>query len=274
MKALPLRYYDPKENRLIYIGREATPALWDEMWSIEINSLKKLHQNKNKSVLKTIARYIQPGDGVILEGGCGNGAVVSSLKQTGYEVIGIDFAPETVSILNAGMPELDIRLGDVRNLPLKNSSVMGYVSLGVIEHFYEGFGDIAQEMARVIQPGGYLFLTYPYMSLLRRAKAALGLYPLYQSPNKPQGFYQFALDHTYVTEKLESFGFKICFFKKANGLSGFNEEIPFPLTQALIVNNSRGILLRSIRYILNKAFSPFASHVCLMVFRLSDAKQI
>ena len=44
-----------------------------------------------------------------------------------------------------------------------------------IEHFIDGYDAILSEMYRVIKEGGYLFLTVPSMSIIRKVKAALGM---------------------------------------------------------------------------------------------------
>ena len=73
-----------------------------------------------------------------------------SLYLAGYRTIGMDFAPKTVESLKHHRPEVCQVLGDVRNLSLENESVDGYWSLGVIEHFYEGFDKIIQESYRIL----------------------------------------------------------------------------------------------------------------------------
>lgn len=264
------KYYDPTEKKLVYIRDEPTPEMWHNRWNLNEQSLKKKLAKQDKRIIKITSRYLNPKDGVILEGGCGYGGKVYSLKQAGYEVIGIDFDYMTVSFLNKNAPDLDILLGDVRSLPLGESLIAGYWSIGVIEHFFEGFDDIAKEMVRVIKPGGYLFVSHPYMSPLRKIKAQLGLYPLLNCQNKPDGFYQFALNHKIVRKTFESIGFKLMLFKKVSGLMGFNEEIPFRPALALKAYKGNNKLVKGIRYLVDIFFSIFASHSCLMVFRLSQ----
>jgi SAM-dependent methyltransferase len=265
------KLYDPVAKRLIYIMREATPDMWHELWGLNENNLRTYMAKKDKSVVKMTARYLKPQDGIVLEGGCGYGGKVNSLMQAGYNVIGLDFDFQTVSFLNKHKPELNIFLGDVRNLSLADSAVAGYWSIGVIEHFFDGYDDIAREMVRVIRPGGYLFLVYPHMSLLRKVKAKLGLYPLYRDKGKPKHFYQFALDHYSVKQKFTSMGFNLLFFKRASGLLGFNEEVPFGPAFALRAYRGKNLLIKGLRYMIGKVLLLFASHVCLMVFQLSES---
>ena len=44
---------------------------------------------------------------------------------------------------------------DLDDLPVEDESVDGYWSLGVIEHFYDGYGEILSEMHRVIKRDGF-----------------------------------------------------------------------------------------------------------------------
>jgi len=265
-----MRYYDSIEKKIIYIDREATPELWHHRWQLDKSTYKERISKKNTFIVNTTARYLKPEDGLILEGGSGDGAKVYSLYRAGFKVVGIDFDKQTVDFLNSNIPELDIRYGDVRSVPLEDSSIAGYWSLGVIEHFYEGFDDIANEMKRVIKPGGFLFLTHPYMSPLRKLKARMGLYPVFNEEKKPNGFYQFALDHRLVVNTLKSYGFQLCQFKKNSGLIGFNEEIPLRPLLALESYKGNNKLIKSLRSLSKILFTPFSSHTCLLIFQLNN----
>ena len=65
---------------------------------------------------------------------------------------------------------------DVRNLNFDDGFFDGYWSLGVIEHFYEGYERIIKEVNRVIKRNGFVFLTFPSLSFLRKFKSKWGLY--------------------------------------------------------------------------------------------------
>ena len=73
----------------------------------------------------------------------------------------------------AEVPDLNIETGDITNLVFGNSEFDGYWSLGVVEHLESGAGKAFDEMARVIKENGYLFITFPHMSKLRKIKAVL-----------------------------------------------------------------------------------------------------
>jgi len=146
------RYYDKKNNRLVYINNKATDEYWDEHW--ENDNFEKLVRIKSNKFIETNTnKYLKKGD-KILEGGCGRGQNVYLLQHIGYECIGLDYAKNTVELINKKIPEIDVRLGDVRKLDFEDNSFDGYWSLGVIEHFYNGYDDIANEIYRVLKLGG------------------------------------------------------------------------------------------------------------------------
>ena len=170
------RFYDEDKQRLIYISQSATEDFWDQHWETE-DFRKAVTATPNSWVAKKTADFLQKGSR-ILEGGCGPANHVYSLKKQGFEAVGLDFAPQTVNCLQEVAPELDIRLGDVRSLPFEDSSFDGYWSLGVIEHFWNGYDQIAREMHRVLRKDGYLFLTFPTMTEIRVWKAKHGNFTL------------------------------------------------------------------------------------------------
>lgn len=206
------RYYDGTKNRLVYVGEEATPEMWDKRWGEE--DLEKLffpsrYCMEDRIIVDTTRNYLSTG-ARILEGGCGLGEKVYFLTQAGFDVIGIDSAAKTVEKLHQFMPDLDIRYGDLMQLDFTDCYFDGYWSLGVVEHFYNGYGYIAREMYRILKPGGYLFMTVPAMSRLRKMKATIGIYPRF-SENEVDisSFYQFVYDSEEVQKSFFNFGFQL-----------------------------------------------------------------
>lgn len=257
------KYFDKENNRLVYLGVKAQSKYWDQHWK----SLSK-KMNYDPFVVNITTRYLERGKR-ILEGGCGLGAKVYSLQKAGYNATDLDYASETVKSLKESNPELDIHLGDVRALPFPNQEFDGYWSLGVIEHFYEGYSDISSEMSRVLKNDGYLFLTVPYLSLIRRIKSTLRLYPFFSSENlaKENGeFYQFAISKEEILEHFKARGFELIMSKKLDGLKGFKDEIPKSQNLQKIYT-SKHFLLKIIRRLLNMFLAPLAAHIRLYVFR-------
>jgi len=225
------RYFDQRNGRLIYLNAANVGSdYWDKHWEIATGNNKiKAHQSPNGMVMRVTKRYLPEGSR-ILEGGCGMGQNVWGLKHLGYDVRGIDNAANTVALVNAISPDLNISLCDVRQLHFPTAYFDGYWSLGVIEHFWEGYIDIINEMARVIKPGGYLFLTFPAMNPARVTKSKKQGYPTWTNALEEQfhnRFYQFVLPVDEVEINLHKAGFRTIQCKFLDGYKGLKDEYPF-----------------------------------------------
>lgn len=265
-----IKYYDVQKRRLIYVRQKADSHFWDEHWQIDPVKIQvKLKKIKDDFVSDVTKKYLKPTDGKILEGGCGSGNSVASLWHNGYQVIGIDFAKNTVDVLRQVVPELDIRLGDVRKLDFPDDYFVGYWSLGVIEHFWEGFDHIAGEMSRVVKKDGYLFLTFPTMSWLRRAKAKLGFYKKWKDELNHDDFYQFALNVDDVISQFDKYKFTVVEKNKFSGLKGLKDEVSIlkPILQKLFDYRGNNFFLRAIRKMILIMTNQFANHNTLLVFK-------
>ena len=256
------RAHDPSRRALVFFGEHATPEFWERMWSYD-HLRAKVEAGRHWSYLDITRRHLAPGDGPILEGGCGIGHAVYGMKMAGYNAIGLDFARRTLDAVKALFPDLDLREGDVRSLPLPDASMAGYWSLGVIEHFWDGYQPILREMARVLRPGGILFLTFPYMSPLRRLKVALGLYPRLPAEPDISRFYQFALDRSRVLADLRAEGFNILEDRPDDGIKGFKDEVNVANRWLQAVYD--GKRFNRGRQWLNRLLSSFAGHILLVV---------
>tara|TARA_B100000674_G_C37885106_1_gene936260 strand:+ start:309 stop:1094 length:786 start_codon:yes stop_codon:yes gene_type:complete len=256
--------YDPINKRLLYFSSAATPEYWDKHWE---KSIDKINKSSKSEALTLTKKYLKKGS-QILEGGCGFGQHVSALFEAEYDVIGVDFAEKIVSEINKRAPHLNVKIGDLRNLEFEDNTFDGYWSLGVIEHFYDGYDSLISEMYRVLKPGGYLIISFPSMSPLRRLKAKLSMYKEFtMSDSEPSNFYQFALFTEDVKRNLIKKGFT---FKKqlgVAGLKGIKDEIPFtrPMLEKFYSTNI--FLIKVVGFIFNKIVSPFAYHSKLLIFR-------
>lgn len=198
------------------------------------------------------------------------GGNVYCLHHNGYSAFGVDFAGKTIEKINKYFPELKIRKGDVRNLEFENNFFDGYWSLGVIEHFYHGYLDILKEMKRVIKSGGYVFVTFPYISPLRRFKAKLGSYKKFKNNKHDlKKFYQFAFDRTKIKDDFEKYGFMLKYFEPFDGIKGFKDEVLIskPILQKLYDYRGKSALVYKVKSLLNSFLVKFSSHMILMVFQ-------
>jgi SAM-dependent methyltransferase len=217
-----VKYHDVEHGRLIQVGRKANAEFWDDTWSG--NEIASFDPQSVLPFVELTKRFLPIGS-TILEGGCGTGGKVAALTASGYRMVGVDYAPETVSRLNRLCPEFDIRVGDVFQLDFPEGYFDGYWSFGVIEHFWTGYHKIIREAHRVIRDQGYLFLTFPCMSPLRKLKAEMGFYKRWQGTDEPEGFYQFILPVQGVAQVLASCGFEVEAASVIQIKSGVKQEL-------------------------------------------------
>lgn len=251
---------------MVLLGKKASPAFWDKHWSVDDFTVKIEKSKNNSFILENTRRFLKKGK--ILEGGCGMGINVYCLHYNGYAAFGVDFAKKTVRKINEYFPELNVSPGDVRNLQFEDNFFDGYWSLGVIEHFFEGYDSIVKEMKRVLKKGGYLFLTYPYMSPLRKLKVNVKIYRNFKEDIKPDDFYQFVFDPSSVKKDFEKYGFRLTYFKPFGGLKGFKDEIRIvkPLLQRLYDYRGKNRYVKIFKKQLIRLLDKFSSHMILMVF--------
>jgi len=261
------RIYIPDKDSIAFYREKASPEFWDRHWRMaDLRAVLRGSQDDGLFV-PAVKRHL-PAGSTVLEGGCGPGNIVHALQYQGYRAIGVDFAAETIKKIKEAVPELDVRLGDVRALDLPDNSLDGYISGGVIEHFWEGYAPIIQEMHRVLRVGGFLFVAFPYMSPLRKLKVALRMYPFMESillNSRQEQFYQFALADHKVIADLKALGFALMEKSSYDGIKGLKDEIALfkPLLQQ-IYDGKRG---GKWRRLLDGLFKPFAPHGVLLILR-------
>lgn len=264
-----MKYYDKKRDRLIVIEDAANEKFWDNKWNVPNFKDTVLDESKNSFLPKITSRFLDSNlNKKILEGGCGKGSHVLALKNSGFSAIGIDYANKTVRNIHEFFPEIDVRLDDVRRMNFKDEYFDGYWSLGVIEHFYEGYEEILDEMKRVIKKDGYLFLTFPTISLLRRIKISLNMYkPFDQKTFKKDCFYQFILNKKEVARKFEENGFELVLSSNLDGLKGLVDELMSQKSQNKAKSIAPGNIFKLINKLASKISSPFSGHLALLVLR-------
>jgi len=261
-------YFLPDKQALAYFQEKATPEFWDQRW-LSISDLGNHLTNSkgDKHFIPAVRRYLPIGS-TVLEGGCGLGHLVHALHYQGYKAIGIDFASGTVNRIKQSAPELDVRLGDVHALEIADGVLDGYISVGVIEHFWSGYIPIVNEMYRTLRVGGFLFVSFPYLSPLRKIKIVFNMYPKELSSlmeNQCEKFYQFAFNVDRVRRDFVTLGFELKEQLTYGGLKGFKDEVTF--LKPWLQNVYDGKYGARWKHIAGKITHPFASHMVLLIMQ-------
>jgi len=93
--------------------------------------------------------------------GCGTGEMLGSLfPENKKKLIGVDSSPEMLEqarIKLPGLKAIDLRLGELENLPMKDQEVNIVIMSMVLYHIFEPEKSI-HEVFRVLKPGGLFLL--------------------------------------------------------------------------------------------------------------------
>jgi ubiquinone/menaquinone biosynthesis C-methylase UbiE len=118
-----------------------------------------------------LERLLRPGPGDrVADLGCGSGRMLVWNAAHGAEQVGVDVSPYFAEEALAGF---DLVLGDLRRLPFADGTFTKAYSLDVFEHLSrEALAEVLAEMARVIAPGGRLFV---YSHVRKNSRLAGGL---------------------------------------------------------------------------------------------------
>jgi SAM-dependent methyltransferase len=120
---------------------------------------------------KSLPRFF----GVVLDVGCGHmpyKSLLLSPPSRGSSYIGVDLPANLY-----GSPDLQ---WDGRKIPLADAAVDSVLLTEVLEHCPQP-GDVLKEIARVLKPGGFLFLTVPF------------IWPIHTVPHDEYRYTPFAL---------------------------------------------------------------------------------
>ncbi len=213
-----------------------------------------------------IFKKILPKQGRILEAGCGRGQIVWALQRAGYNVLGVDFSEPLVKLAKHAKPNLNIHIGDVRELCIADDSLCAYISLGVVEHYWDGMSSILGEARRVLKKEGLLLVSVPHFSPVWR-KWAQKAYSKATSENLPCGanFYQFYFSKERIKRIISENGFKILSLWFYAPLYGAKRGLPF---FDKVFNSSyiiRGIISTAFRLKIPQKFQQHFAHMVLII---------
>jgi ubiquinone/menaquinone biosynthesis C-methylase UbiE len=157
----------------VHVEAGATDAVY-EQWSATYddpgNALFDLDEPFLDEVLDTLPA------GSAVDAACGTGRLAARLRDRGHEVIGVDASPAMLQRARQRLPGLDLRLGDLRHLPVVDGSVDLVVTGLALTHVPD-LDPVFAEFARVLRPGGHLVVSEIHPDLVLLGSVVHGLDP-------------------------------------------------------------------------------------------------
>lgn len=156
------------------------PEEYDKMYNQE--NTYWWFQGRKKIIFRMIKHYnlLNHGKARVLDIGCGTGLILEALAEQGF-AMGLDFSFKALQFSRQRNLKNLIR-GNVKNIPVKDSSVDLVVALDLLEHIEDDQG-LLDEIQRVLKPGGYLLSTVPaHQSLWSEHDEALHHFRRYSKP--------------------------------------------------------------------------------------------
>ena len=141
-------YPEPSDDVLPLTGERTVPGLAEE------NYWFRRHEVVYRNLLDRCAGRD------VLEAGSGEGYGADLIAGVARRVVGLDYDESAVAHVRARYPRVEMRQGNLAELPLDDDSVDVVVNFQVIEHLWDQ-GQFVEECARVLRPSGILLMSTP-----------------------------------------------------------------------------------------------------------------
>jgi len=188
---------------------------WESYWEDISNEEQIQVTNNDFPKLLNVIKSNSNKNSVVLEGGCGLGRWLFYLHSLGYKnLIGVDFISPPLELIKKRAENITVKVGNVDSLPLKDSTIDLYLSMGVLEHFEEGPEKALNEAHRVLTDNGRMIISVPYQNFYRstiRRFFTMPLLKLFKSSyrNKNRVFYQYYYNKRDLTKFITNSSFDI-----------------------------------------------------------------
>lgn len=205
-----------------------TPEYYRRMRELESASWWNAGMRDVASMLIGLVQL--PAQGLLLDVGCGSGQTMSwfSRLHPAWRTLGLDIAPEGLAAAKALGVSPVVRASAL-DLPVPSASVDFAITLDVLQHVPLGGGDrlAVAEIARVLKPGGHLFVRTNGQSFPRAAD--------------DQQFQFHKYEPAELRATLTDAGFRVLRLGRVNALLGL-AEIPRELRARTREHSYHGLL--------------------------------
>lgn len=194
----------------LFINKESEANYWEEYWNNSqylSNLIITGKQGNLREFQKPIEKYVNKAD-LILEAGCGPGAIVTALTSRGYKSIGLDNESKVIRFAKSQIPKEYLIIGDVTSVSLPNNCLGTYMSFGVVEHFIKGPGLVLSQAYRLLKKNGVALISVPYLNPIRK-KYLKYIFCEDSQKSKKYDFFQYYYSISEFKTILEEYSFNL-----------------------------------------------------------------
>jgi len=136
-----------------------------KQWDKIFKQCGKVFTKPQEDIPKIVKLFKKKGVKRIIDLGCGTGRHLVYLAKQGFNVYGIDIAPEGIAITKEWLRKeklrANLKIGSVyKKLPYLNDFFDAAISTQVLHHNkIENIIKLIKEIERIIKPGGLIFIT-------------------------------------------------------------------------------------------------------------------
>jgi SAM-dependent methyltransferase len=150
----------PSDEALKYMQWQADLARAGEPHHVPEWSMRHPANEVHQLMAKEFWAEVPKDFDSILDVGCSDGYMVEVFQVAGKKAIGLNNQQLPIDRAYAEMNHLDVREGDMHNLPFRDASLDAVWCRHTLEHAFAPMQVLA-EFHRVLKPEGYLFAVLP-----------------------------------------------------------------------------------------------------------------
>jgi len=134
------------------------------------------HDRVQKADVQRLFGSASAGE-ALLDVGCGTGHWSAFFAEIGYQVRGVDIAPEMIAVARARAPECSFQVADAHDLPFDDGTFDVVAAMATLEFLPDPAAGI-REMVRCAKEGGHLLVgTLNRLAPLNQHRIAKGKQP-------------------------------------------------------------------------------------------------